>query len=346
MIILIYEEEIYVKTNEEYLKSLDDTSMIDDFSCLVRPMLIFYCKEFDSRYYSKKFGLIGWHCIVDYILDNKSSFQIIDYSLKYFLESYEEFDEFIKYLYSLDNDKFKDEIAYYFKEYEYYKYADEKERKKKLYKYFKSFIDVDIFELHSIMTKDYYEAAEIENRYLCKTKIVTTKRDDYTYINKYPDINLSNDDVYILLNNRNIFMFDINDGFELYNKIVDFKNSLKINNNNDNNILMICKLNSILQIIGCDNPIFDILLYYNLEIKNIDIIEYDLTNIILDNDKFKNSFEYNLDEYCFGHLYYDNPNKFIKKLNSFYKNVELKDKDSYYRKFQRFNISKYYEKYS
>ena len=73
MIIFIYEDEIYVKTNEEYLKSSDDIDIFgNDFD--EEPILEIYCKEFDTRnLHNDKVLLYNINYnIFQYILNNKS----------------------------------------------------------------------------------------------------------------------------------------------------------------------------------------------------------------------------------------------------------------------------------
>jgi len=331
MFILIYEEGIFVKTNEEYLKSLDDVDMYDNTYNNSEPILVMYCKEFDTRNLHDDTEMLLENInnkIFQYILNNKSSFEIIDYNLEHLIENHDELNEFILYLYSLNKAKFRYELDCYFDRYDY-GYINKHMSKEKLYKYFKSFMcpDIDESELENIININYYYHGDDEIAYVCEYKAIEKESNGYKIIKYYPNINLSNDDeTYMFLNDCDIIIFDVDDSFEIYNRILHFNNDWNNISEINNNIFMICKLNSCFTIIMTDNPIYDILLYYSPKLKNIEFIDYNLTSIVLHTYEYINDIdEYKIDNYWFKTLYNYDKNKFMKKLRKLYDEFDMEN---------------------
>lgn len=335
MIILIYEEEIYVKTNEEYLKSLNDVVIFGSDFKYEEPIIEIYCKEFDTRNLHEDKCLlcnINYN-IFQYIMNNKLSFQIINYRLKHLIDRRDEFNEFIRYLYSLNKDKFKYELDCYFDRYDDYGYINNYMSKENLYNYFKSFMcpDIDELELKNIINIDYYYHGDDEIAYVCKYKIIEIELNGHKIKRYCPDIDFPNNETYMFLNDYDIIIFDVIDSFEIYNKILHFDNDWNNISKIDNNIFMICKLNSCFKIIMTDNPISDILFYYLPKLKNIEFIDYNLITIVLHASEYKNDIdEYKIDNYWFKTLYNYNKDKFMKKLKKLYNEVDMEtDYDEY-----------------
>ena len=226
-------------------------------------------------------------------------------------------------MYSLNENKFKYDLDYYFNNYDdYYKGYSEleiKTIKNELISYLKTFMckaKDDENELYNIVnTVNYYEDTEIDenNMFVCGCKKNTNYNVLTSYFNHIPDIKLNtNYETYLLLDYNKIIMIDIDDSFKLYNLINKYQP-----------ISMICKLNSVLKILLSEYAIEDILRYYEPEIKNITFIDYDLLSII--SYKFNDNHKFN--DYRFKTLYNYDKNKFMNKIEYLHNKLDKDDEN-------------------
>ena len=200
--------------------------------------------------------------------------------------------------------------------------------------------DIDESELNNIININYYYHDDDEIIYACKYKSIE-KESNGRKIRKYcPDIDFPSNETYMFLNDYDIIIFDVGDSFEIYDKILHFDNDWNNISKINNNIFMICKLNSCFKIIMTNNPIYDILFYYLPKLKNIEFIDYNLITIVLHTSEYNDDVdEYKIDNYWFKTLYDYNKDKFMKKLNELYDDVDMEtDYDEYIN--NKYNLDK------